>query len=106
MAETKVEKSLIPKGKRYENIETREDWLQMKKEIANINDKNEVKRIIDRFLAEDAERIRLEKEQKRIDKEAKKRDEAAGMYGGGMGKARTGHTDYRKGGMVYTRKNK
>ena len=77
MAETKVEKSLIPKGKRYENIETREDWLQMKKEIANINDKNEVKRIIDRFLAEDAERIRLENEQKRIDAEAEKRDKAA-----------------------------
>ena len=102
MAETvKVEKSLIPKGKKYENIETRKDYLDIKREIANINDEKKVKAIIDRFLAEDSERIRLEKEQERIDKEAEIRDKAAGVSGGGMGKPRTGHTDYRKGGMVY-----
>jgi len=101
-----VEKSLIPKGKKYANLESREDYLQMKKEIKDINDKNEVKRIIDRFLANSAEEDRLKAEQDRINAEAKKRDKAAGLYGGGMGKSRTGHTDYRKGGMVYTRKNK
>ena len=48
----------------------------------------------------------FENEISRINKEAEIRDKAAGLYGGGMGKPRTGHTDYRKGGMVYTRKNK
>ena len=101
---TTVEKSLIPTGKKYENIETRQDYLDIKKEIANINDKREIKGIIDKFLAEDSEKNRLDAEQKRINAEAKKRDDAAGIYNGSKGKPRTGHTDYRKGGMVYTRK--
>ena len=122
----KVEKSLIPKGKKYENIETIPEYKLMLKEIKDINDSKEVKRIIDKFIADQAEAKRLEDEQKRINLEAKKRDDAAGMNKGGMpkknfakpgsyssaynkggmGKAKVGHTDYRKGGMIYTTKNK
>ena len=122
----KVEKSLIPKGKKYENIETIPEYKLMLKEIKDINDSKEVKRIIDKFIADQAEAKRLKDEQKRINLEAKKRDDAAGMNKGGipkknfakpgsyssaynkggMGKAKVGHTDYRKGGMIYTTKNK
>ena len=74
----------------------------------------------------DGSASQAEQDQERINKEAKKRDDAAGMNKGGMpkknfakpgsyssaynkggmGKAKVGHTDYRKGGMIYTTKNK
>ena len=76
---------------------------------------------MDLLLEQIKEDERKEAMQNHLDAEAKKRDSKAGMNKGGMpkkdfakpgsyssaynkggmGKAKTGHTDYRKGGMVY-----
>ena len=67
----------------------------------------------DKLRKED--KIKLQEFKKRynsIKKGARKRgkvyipNELKVMNKGGMGKAKVGHTDYRKGGMVYTTKNK
>jgi hypothetical protein len=75
-----------------------------KEEKADLKEDNETIDLeikIELLRKELAEEMRAKAEQKRINKEAKKRDAEAGMNRGGMGKAKTGHTDYRKGGMVY-----
>ena len=99
-----------------------------KKEKADLKEDNEAIALgikIEILRKKLAAEMRAEAEQKRIDAEADKRDKAGGIKKGmnkggmpkkdfakpgsyssaynkgGMGKAKTGHTDYRKGGMVY-----
>jgi len=107
-----VEKSLIPKGKKYDSL-SRKDQLAVRNEIQNINDQTEVNAIINKFIQDKILKEEADTMQKTIDDNSKnrggmpKKDFAKpGSYSsaynkGGMGKAKTGHTDYRKGGMVY-----
>jgi len=106
-----VENSLIPKGKKYNSL-SREDKLAIAKEIQGINDKTEVKAIIDKFIQDKVLKEEADAMQKHIDDNSKNRGGMTMRKGnmaynkGGMGKSKTGHSDYRKGGMVYTTKGK
>jgi len=92
-----------------------------KADLKEDNDTIDLEIRIEKLRKQLAEEKRAKAEQERINKEADKRDKAGGMNKGGMpkkdfakpgsyssaynkggmGKAKTGHTDYRKGGMVY-----
>tara|TARA_R110000751_G_scaffold5143_1_gene24034 strand:- start:435 stop:767 length:333 start_codon:yes stop_codon:yes gene_type:complete len=106
-----VENSLIPKGKKYNNL-SHEDKLAIAKEIQGINDQTKVNAIINKFIEDKVLREEKEAMQKHIDDNSKNRGGMTMRKGnmaynkGGMGKSKTGHSDYRKGGMVYTTKGK
>ena len=114
------EESLRPTGKDYEDL-ARKDKLAIQQIIKDDNTQREVNAIKNKYIRDNALQVEAEAMQNHIDKEADKRDKAGGMNKGGMpkkdfakpgsyssaynkggmGKAKTGHTDYRKGGMVY-----
>jgi len=106
------EESLRPTGKDYEDL-ARKDKLAIQQIIKDDNTQREVNAIKNKFIRENALQVEAEAMQKNIDDNSKnrggmlKKDFAKpGSYSsaynkGGMGKAKTGHTDYRKGGMVY-----
>jgi len=121
----------LPTGKDYEDL-AREDKLAIQKIIKDDNTQREVNAIKNKFIRENALQVEAEAMQKTIDDNSKnrggmpKKDFAKpGSYSsaynkggmtmrkgnmaynkGGMGKSKTGHSDYRKGGMVYTTKGK
>ena len=105
---TTARKYVDKNGKKKTVTVTPEEAMEIKKITDAYTDQSEAEYYVNKYLNE----LPLQAEeaviQKNIDDNSKTGMNRGNMaYNkGGMGKSKTGHSDYRKGGMVYTTKGK